>query len=169
MNWSAPPTAIGIFSSVSETVTLGLAQPPEADQIARLSRDLIEAGLGWSWTPARVLRHIADRHSSVVVARNSQRVAGFALMRLGDDTAHLNLLAVSPAWRRQGCGRRLMEWQFATADVAGIERINLELRAENTGAKAFYESLGFAALGIKSRYYGGVEPALSMSKTLRSR
>jgi [ribosomal protein S18]-alanine N-acetyltransferase len=150
-----------------EILTLGLAQPQEAERIARMSRDLIEAGLGWSWTPERVGRHIADRHSSVVVARSERRVAGFALMKFGDDVAHLNLLAVMPAWRRQGCGRKLLEWLFATAEVAGIQRINLELRAENAGARAFYEATGFVAGEIRCGYYGRVESALSMSKTLR--
>jgi ribosomal-protein-alanine N-acetyltransferase len=147
-----------------EILTLGLAQPQEAERIARMSRDLIEAGLGWSWTPQRVGRHIADRHSSVVVARSERRIAGFALMKFGDDVAHLNLLAVMPAWRRQGCGRKLMDWLFATAEVAGIRRINLELRVQNLGARSFYEACGFRVTGTRPNYYQGTESALSMSR-----
>ncbi len=149
-----------------ETLALGLAQPQEAERIARMSRELIEAGLPWSWTPARVLRHIQDRHSSVVVARSARRVAGFALMQFGDETAHLNLMAVMPAWRRHGCGRRMLEWLFATADTAGILRIDLELRADNTAAKSFYEALGFIAGEVRPHYYSRIEAALCMSKRL---
>ncbi len=154
---------------MSELATLGLARAHEADQIARMSRDLIEAGLKWSWTASRVRRHIQDRDSSVIVARSEQRVIAFALMHFGDETAHLNLLAVDPQWRRQSCGRRLMEWLLASAEVAGIRKINLELRADNACAKAYYESLGFTVTGLRPRYYEGVETALTMSHALARR
>lgn len=151
---------------MSELATLGLARPHEADQIARMSRDLIEAGLRWAWTPDRVRRHILDRHCSAVVARSEHRVVAFALMHFGDEVGHLNLFAVDPAWRRQYCGRRLMEWLLASANVAGLKRIDLELRTDNGAAKSFYESLGFVATSIKPRYYQGVESALGMRLVL---
>jgi ribosomal-protein-alanine N-acetyltransferase len=113
-----------------------------------------------------VRRHILDRNCSVVVARSDQRVVAFALMYFGDEIGHLNLLAVDPQWRRQYCGRRLMEWLLASAEVAGIKRIDLELRAENTGAKLFYESVGFVQTSIRPRYYQGVESALGMRLVL---
>lgn len=151
---------------MSEIVTLGLAQPHEADRIARLSRDLIERGLRWSWTPSRVARHILDRHCSVVVARSDRRLVGFAIARFADDTAHLNLLAVLPQWRRQGCGRRLIDWLLATADAAGVRRLDLELRADNDEARTFYESMDFKVTGERQRYYEGALSALTMSREL---
>jgi len=131
-----------------------------------MSRDLIEHGLRWSWTQCRVHRHIRDPETSVIVARSESRVVGFAIMQFGEEKAHLNLLAVAQEWRRQSCGRRLIQWLIESALVAGIARIDLELRAQNTGARGFYESLGFAVTGIKPHYYEGVEPALTMSRKL---
>jgi ribosomal protein S18 acetylase RimI-like enzyme len=49
---------------------------------------------------------------------------------------------------------------------AGVLRIDLELRANNEGARAFYERLGFEALNVVQGYYQGVEPALRMTKRL---
>ncbi|MBS0613211.1 MAG: GNAT family N-acetyltransferase [Proteobacteria bacterium] len=151
---------------MTEIVTLGLAVPEEAERIARMSRDFIEQGLHWSWTFSRVQRHILDRSCSVVVARSERRLVGFAITRFADETAHLNLLAVRPEWRQQGCGRRLIDWLIASADAAGIRRIDLELRRGNAGARAFYERLGFKAGGERAHYYGGVETALTMSRNL---
>ncbi len=149
---------------MSELATLGLARRTDAEQIAEMSRDSIEGGLTWSWTPARVRRSIMSRDSSVVVARREQRVAAFAIMHFGDDVAHLNLLAVAGGHRRQGLGRRLIEWLSATAVEAGVMRIDLELRANNGGARAFYECLGFEALNVVQGYYQGREPALRMTR-----
>ena len=149
-----------------ELATLGLARAADAREIAEMSRDLIELGLTWSWTPARVQHFISAPESSVVVARREARIAAFAIMHFGDEVAHLNLLAVAPEHRRQGLGRQLMSWLTATAIEAGVFRINLELRTRNEAARTFYECLGFDQLGVVQGYYQGREAALRMSRRL---
>ena len=151
---------------MSELATLGLARPSDAREIAEMSRDLIEQGLTWSWTPARVQHFISKPESSVVVARRERRIAAFAIMHFGDEVAHLNLLAVAPEHRRQGLGRQLMEWLTASAIEAGVFRINLELRTNNDAARTFYQYLGFDQLGVVQGYYQGREAALRMSRRL---
>ena len=131
-----------------------------------MSRDLIEHGLEWSWTPPRVRRFICGVDSSVVVARRERRVAAFAIMHFGDEVAHLNLLAVATEHRRQGLGRQLMGWLTATAMEAGVFRINLEVRAHNEAARHFYRALGFDALDVVPGYYQGREAALRMTRGL---
>jgi ribosomal protein S18 acetylase RimI-like enzyme len=158
-----------------ELSTLALAKPADAREIAEMSRDLIEQGLTWSWTPARVQHFVTGADSSVVVARRERgkaahssapRIAAFAIMHFGDEVAHLNLLAVAPEHRRQGLARQLMDWLSLTALEAGVFRINLELRTQNGEARAFYENLGFGVTGIIQNYYQGREAALRMSRRL---
>jgi [ribosomal protein S18]-alanine N-acetyltransferase len=151
---------------MSELAFIGLARASDAREIAEMSRDLIEQGLTWSWTPARVQHFIGGAESSVVVARREQRVAAFAIIHFGDDVAHLNLLAVAPEHRRQGLGSQLMDWLVRTAIEAGVFRINLEVRTNNDTAKFFYSRLGFDQLGIVQGYYQGCEAALRMSRHL---
>ena len=62
------------------TPTLRLATRDDAQLIARLSRDRIEQGLGWSWTTPRVLRSIRDRETNVVVALEASEALGFGIM-----------------------------------------------------------------------------------------
>ena len=151
---------------MSELASIGLARAGDARDIAEMSRDLIEQGLTWSWTPARVQHFISGPESSVVVARREQRIAAFAIMHFGDDVAHLNLLAVAPEHRRQGLGSQLMDWLTKTALEAGVFRINLELRTRNEAARTFYARMGFEQLGIVQGYYQGREAALRMSRQL---
>ena len=151
---------------MSELAFIGLARATDAREIAEMSRDLIEQGLTWSWTPARVQHFISGPESSVVVARREQRIAAFAIMHFGDDVAHLNLLAVAPEHRRQGLGSQLMDWLTRTAVEAGVFRINLELRTHNDAARNFYARLGFDQLGVVQGYYQGREAALRMSRHL---
>jgi len=151
---------------MSELATLSLARPSDARRIAEMSRDLIEMGLAWSWTEARVQHYICAPESSVVIARREGRAGAFGIMHFGDEVAHLNLLAVAPEHRRQGLGRQLMDWFTATAIEAGVFRINLELRTHNEAARKFYETLGFENLGVVPGYYQGREAALRMARRL---
>jgi ribosomal-protein-alanine N-acetyltransferase len=149
--------------------TLGLATRADAVAIAQLSRDRIEAGLGWSWTPPRVLRSIRDRESNVVVASDASdaaRMLGFGIMKYQDEEAHLLLLAVQAAHARQGVGRALVSWLEASARIAGIARVGLEARASNAGARAFYMSLGYRETQSLAGYYSGREDCIRMTHDL---
>jgi ribosomal protein S18 acetylase RimI-like enzyme len=148
-----------------------LAAPRDAQRIAALSRHLIEDGLRPTWPADRVLCHIKRTDSVVLTARFqgplTVQLAGFAIMQFGDDRAHLNLLAVDSGHQRRGLGRRLMGWLHDSALVAGTFELGLELRANNVGARRFYESLGYKAGALIPGYYQGLEDAQRMSCDLR--
>ena len=144
-----------------------LALPQDAVRIATMSRDYVEHGLGWGWTPARVLRGIRDRATNVVVAECGADLAGFGIMKYLDDDAHLLLFAVKPEYRRRGVGSGLVTWLESTATTAGIELIFLETRATNTAAREFYAARGYRELATLPRYYGS-EDAVRIGKDLGS-
>jgi ribosomal protein S18 acetylase RimI-like enzyme len=147
-------------------ISLGLAQWSDIVEIARMSRDLIENGLRWSWTPSRVAASVRSPNTIVVVARAADGIAGFGIMRYGDDEAHLDLLGVGRDYRREGLGRRLVEWLEKPAVVAGISAVFLEVRGSNLGAQAFYERLGYRKLAHLAHYYQGRESAMRMGREL---
>lgn len=154
---------------ISSELSLRLARPADAASIANLSRELIEYGLRWRWTPMRVAASIHDSDVNVLVACVRDNIAGFAIMRYRDDDAHLDLLAVAPPYRRAGLGRRLLEWLEKCAVVAGIFSVALEVRAANEGAQVFYQRMGYRTLVHLPGYYQGVEAALRMVRDLSCR
>ena len=151
----------------SRNLTFKLAAPADAATIAAMSRELIEAGLPWTWTPERVARNLAQPDTLVLTARDGAPLAGFAIMQFGDERAHLSLLAVRPDCQRQGIGRRMLEWLTASALTAGIASIRLELRESNLGARRFYLRQGFAETMRIPGYCRGVETAVRMLREIR--
>lgn len=149
--------------SQHQGVRLELAKPRDAEAIAILSRDLIEYGLGWSWTPDRVRKHIHLTCSMVVVARAEHRVQGFAITRFLDKTAHLDLLAVSESYQRKGIGQDLVNFVKSSATSIGIPVIFLELRETNEKGLAFYQALGYQEIKRIPGYYRGRETAVRMA------
>lgn len=159
-------------------ITIRLAEQRDAQAIALMSRDFVEAGLGWKYDAARVLRAIRDRDTLAAVACEGGKAAasrgaltGFAIMEFGEERAHLVLLAVRPSHRRVGIGQRMLEWLLESARVAGIASIHLELRAGNDAARRFYRAMGFYETVLVPGYYrsgeGRKEGALRMLRVLR--
>jgi ribosomal-protein-alanine N-acetyltransferase len=153
----------------SSELSLRLARPAEAATIATLSRNLIEYGLRWRWTAVRVAASIRAPNVNVLVACIHGSIAGFAIMRYGDDDAHLDLLAVAPPYRRAGIGSQLLQWLEKCAVVAGIFSVALEVRAGNEGAQLFYERMGYRTLVHLPGYYQGIEAGLRMVRDLSCR
>jgi ribosomal-protein-alanine N-acetyltransferase len=149
-------------------IELRLAGYQDAARIASMSRRLVERGLAPSWPRARVEWHLRHSESLVLTARARGDLAGFGIMQFGEESAHLNLLAVDPRHRRRAVGRALVAWLEATAAVAGTFVIRLETRAGSRGAQGFYEALGYRQTGRVSGYYQGVEDAIQMARDLRT-
>ena len=117
----------------------------------------------------RVAASIRAPDVNVLVACIHENIAGFGIMRYGDDDAHLDLLAVAPPYRRAGVGRQLLEWLEKCAVVAGIFSVALEVRAGNDGAQLFYKRMGYRTLVHLPGYYQGIEAALRMGRHLSRR
>jgi len=84
---------------------------------------------------------------------------GFSLTR----TAAAETLAVDPAARRQGLGRRLV------AAPVDAHAVFLEVAADNEAAIALYLQAGFEQAGTRRGYYGrpgGAVDALVLRKSL---
>ena len=164
-------------------ITIRLAEPRDAQAVAMMSRDFVEAGLGWKYDAARMMRAIRDRETLAVVACEGAKssasagaargaLTGFAIMEFGDERAHLVLLAVRPSHRRLGIGQRLLDWLLESARCAGMASIHLELRASNDAARRFYRAMGFYETVLVPGYYRGgegrKEGALRMLRVLRA-
>jgi ribosomal protein S18 acetylase RimI-like enzyme len=146
--------------------TIRLATLRDARAIAEMSRSEIEHGLPWSWTPDRVRRSIRDPETNVAVAHEGDALVGFGIMQFGDEKAHLSLLAVDPARRDQGVGAQLLEWLEQCARTAGCTRIELEARADNPVALAFYGMHGYRRFTTVHGYYQGRIDAFRLAKSL---
>ena len=161
------PDARSTVPRIPHPYRLAPARIGDAALLAAMSQAHIESGLKPAWGAARIRWHVRDADSVVLTSRSGVTIAGFAIMRYGDDVAHLNLLAVAPTHRRRGLARALVQWLEESALTAGTFIIGLELRAGNEAARAFYRALGYRELGQIPCYYQGVESAIRMVRDVR--
>jgi len=152
--------------NIDESLILRAAHVSEARAIASMSRLLVEHGLNWRWTPARVKKSIKDKETMVLVASIDGSMSGFAIMKFRDEESHLFLLAVATRRQLTGIGRALLAWLEKSCRTAGMRQIRVEVRANNRDARKFYERSGFRFIGQVAGYYDKREPAVVMVKTL---
>jgi len=105
--------------------------------------------------PANAFRHelTQNKNARYLVAREGDRVIGYAGLWLSLDEAHITTFAVHPDRRRRKVGERMLVRIFDLASDLGAEWLTLEVRASNMGAQRLYEKYGFRPAGIRRRYY----------------
>ena len=81
----------------------------------------------------------------VFVAEEGGELVGACLAGYDGHRGWLYSVAVAKGRRRGGVGAALVEQAVRTLEGLGCVKVNLQVRAANAGAVAFYESLGFAA------------------------
>jgi ribosomal protein S18 acetylase RimI-like enzyme len=157
-------------SAVDTPFVLQPARPEDAPRLAQMSGQLIERELVRRWTARRVADALRDSETAGVVSRSAGGIIGFGLMiyDFPRREAHLLLLAVERAERRRGLGRALVEWLEKTARMGGVRRFQLEVRADDPGARAFYEELGYREVARLPGYYQGKLAALRMEKAVQT-
>lgn len=96
------------------------------------------------------------------------RLAAYGGFWKAVDEAHFTNVAVHPARRRQGLGRRLLRALLAEARCASCTSATLEVRPSNLGALALYHSEGFSAAAMRPRYYSddGEDALILWKRTL---
>lgn len=69
------------------------------------------------------------------------------------EEAHITMLAIDPAYQRQGLGQALLYALIASAHARGLERATLEVRVSNASALSLYQKFDFREAGRRRRYY----------------
>jgi ribosomal-protein-alanine N-acetyltransferase len=109
---------------------------------------------GEAWTRSQLAGILPMGGVSLIVARfpGNNDPVGFSLFRTVADESELLLLAVLPACRRRGIGRRLLGDFLKRARNDGVARVHLEVRDGNP-AVAMYRTAGFSPVGRRRNYY----------------
>ncbi len=102
-------------------------------------------GLGLSDADSREnIQAYLDRNPSMsFVGLAAGRVCGAVLAGHDGRRGYLHHLAVGPAFRRQGLGRRLVERALEALQGQGIRKCHLFVLRDNGEAVAFWESAGW--------------------------
>lgn len=131
--------------------TLEIRPAGEGDLAA--IRAIFAGALPEVWSLAALREELSYPYACFLCAVQAGEVAGFADARFVFGDGELLNIAVSPAFRRRGVGKALLDAVFAAAKEAQVQVLTLEVRARNQDARRFYEALGFVPVGVRRGFY----------------
>jgi [ribosomal protein S18]-alanine N-acetyltransferase len=117
----------------------------------------------------RSFRHFIDSsNSALVVAEVDGTLAACVLVnyRRHSKLARLYTIAVGREFQRRGIARRLLSAAEQDAIRRGCQIMRLEVRANDAGAIALYESSGYRCFDRRPGYYDSRIDALRFEKLL---
>ena len=144
-------------------ITIRRATADDAEAISAIwevvCAERVYTAVNRPFTPQQERDYIASLSSreGIFLAEVDGRIVGFMSLDLWakytDSFDHVGVMGtfVLPEWRHKGIGHRLAEHTLDFSHANGYEKIVIYVRASNTGAQAFYRSLGFIPKGILER------------------
>ena len=152
-------------------IRLAAGDSSDLDGVMTVMTEAFHPRYGEAWTRSQCAGILPMSGVSLTLARDSKagQPVGFSLIRTVAGEAELLLLAVRPAFQRQGIARQLLDEFIQHAEADGAKRVHLEVRDGNP-AVGMYQSAGFEAAGRRRQYYRGSEgerfDALTLARDL---
>ena len=112
-----------------------------------------------SWS-ADDFRDLKKSGCEIIVSQN-----GFIVYRVAVDEAEIITIGVNPEMRRKGIASAMITIVEKTIKNQGVKKLFLEVAANNTPGQKLYENSGFNVVGLRPKYYDGVD-AILMSKDI---
>ena len=117
--------------------------------------------------PANILIDIYNLGAGFLVAQENNRIVGYIIFWIKyEDEGHIISIAVDKNFRRLEVGTKLVESSIEAFRKFNVNRIKLEVRVGNKGARKFYSKIGFEEEKIVEEYYEDLEDAVIMGKQM---
>jgi ribosomal-protein-alanine N-acetyltransferase len=126
------------------------------DEIANLHKKCFP-NKPWS---ADDFRDLKKSGCEIIMSQN-----GFVVYRIAADEAEIITIGVNPEMRRNGIASAMIGIIEKNIKNQGVKKIFLEVASTNEPAQKLYENFGYKTVGLRPKYYDGVD-AILMSKDL---
>ena len=135
---------------------------PEDSEILTACAELEAQIFTDPWSPQSIQSAVHNIRTRLYAALDeSDTLMGYLFVTQVMDTADIDNIAVSPAFRRQGIASLLLDTALNDMDAD----VFLEVRQSNAPAIALYEKYDFQPIGVRKNYYENPrENAILMQK-----
>ena len=80
-------------------------------------------------------------------------IHAYYLSTISADCADIIAIGTHRDWQRRGFGRIMLEHLIGVTEQQHVEKILLEVAADNMPARQLYDSCGFVEIGCRKNYY----------------
>ena len=101
---------------------------------------------------AAFTKMLDDPYTCALALKENELLA-FVIYEKVLDEGQIVSVAVKETHRKKGLGTKLIEAMVEHGKRDGISRFTLEVREDNTPARALYKKCGFVEVGVRPGYY----------------
>ncbi|MDO5026981.1 MAG: ribosomal protein S18-alanine N-acetyltransferase [Tissierellia bacterium] len=112
------------------------------------------------WTPVMIEADMMHEFSDFLLLKVDDKNVGYLNMWTIDNSIELNRICIDPDFRRKGYADELMNHLIDLLVEKNLDRILLEVAADNHAAIKLYDKYGFKDIHIREKYYDNGADAL---------
>jgi ribosomal protein S18 acetylase RimI-like enzyme len=160
------------YEARRSSVKLRRGRQSDLDALDALEHEIFKSPLFFGHLLSRAsFRRLLASPSATFIIVEADELAGYVLVlyRANSRAARIYSLGVAARFRRRGLARLLVAAAEQDALKRGRNALRLEVRADDRGTIALYESTGYRRVGRAPGYYGGRVDALRLEKALVER
>ncbi len=147
---SLPP-----FTAGGETLQMGLLDIGDLEALWQIEQRAHAHPWQRPHLASSLEKHVCVGLSVVGQSRVAADRIGYGILSFAADEAELLLLVLDSAWQGRGIGTVFLQ-QLLQLARQRARAVFLEVRASNVVAQAVYEKIGFNQVGLRPRYYPGL-------------
>ena len=114
-----------------------------------------------AFTKEQILQLLKEYNCVTLIAKVEGVIVGFVAGMIYVErkalNAHILTIDVSPAYRRRGIGKLLLQEMERIFKEKGVKASHLEVREKNFAAINLYRKLGYEEIGKLRNYYGNAD------------
>ena len=144
-------TAIQIYK-LDKTGTQDNASEQVLAQLAQIESELFVHD---AWSAAQINSLLAQPFNHIIYATDelNTRLVGYCFYSHIFEDAEILKIGTCRDYQQQGSASQLLTAMAQICQIAGAERMLLEVREDNHAALAFYQKHGFEQIAVRKNYY----------------
>ena len=119
--------------------------------------DILVSDFDDFWTYSILKDELNCSSSHYIVAKLNNEIVGFCGIKIVLDSADIMNIVVKKDFRNLGIGTALLNEIITLCLSLNLSSITLEVRKDNEYAISLYKNFGFETLGVRKKYYNGID------------
>lgn len=120
-------------------------------------KDILVSDFDDFWTYSILKDELNCSSSHYIVAKLNNEIVGFCGIKIVLDSADIMNIVVKKDFRNLGIGTALLNEIITLCLSLNLSSITLEVRKDNEYAISLYKNFGFETLGVRKKYYNGID------------
>lgn len=106
-----------------------------------------------SWEISALQDVFSQNYNHLFVVEYKQQIVGYCIVQIMFDTAEILRIGVDKNYQGQGIAKQLLNNVVDFLTNLSVEKLLLEVRADNISAIGLYQSFGFLQIHCRKNYY----------------